>query len=71
MRLDRRHPCLHIAASADVSLCLVESSSFHAFGSRGVAGRDACGPVASAMSGARNGEFSFFKHASSTGSDGC
>ena len=50
MRLERRHLCLpDIAASADVSLCLFEPYSFHAFGSLGVAGRDARAPVASAF----------------------
>jgi len=38
MRLERRRLACNIAASADVSLRLVKSKSFHAFGSRGVAG---------------------------------
>ena len=47
MRLERGHLCLPgIAASADVSLsCRI--LIVHAFGSPGVAGRDACAPVAS------------------------
>jgi hypothetical protein len=48
MRLDRRHPCLHECEARKGSRDL-GPAKFDAAEKRGVAGRDACGPVTSAV----------------------
>jgi len=47
MRLDRRHPCLHECEARKGSRDL-RPAKFDVAEKRDVAGRDACGPVASA-----------------------
>src|SRR5215204_1752233 len=48
MRLDRRHPCLH-ECEARIGTQIPICEKFHAAERRGVAGRDACGPVQAGM----------------------